>query len=136
MTERFAVHLRDDGAGVARVAVSGEVDADTGNTLSAVIAAAARLEIADVLIDMEHVSFLDAAGIRALILGRDAVRRQGHTYRVVNPQGLVRMVLEITGVLEILDVNSVEQSGLNGGSSQERCARTSTLAPRRSAAWP
>ncbi|BCJ56098.1 hypothetical protein Asp14428_75730 [Actinoplanes sp. NBRC 14428] len=106
MTERFAVQRHDDGAGTARLAVLGTVDADTSETLLALIDnAAARPEIAAVLLDQHRVLFLDAAGVRAVLTGRDTARRHGCGYVVTGVQETARTVLEVTGVLDVLEID-------------------------------
>jgi anti-sigma B factor antagonist len=109
MGDRIAAHRHDNQAGLTRLTVSGEIDVDTSEILSALIAeAAAQPGTTGVVIDLHQVSFLDAAGIRALLASRETAQQHGCTYHVANPRGLVRRALEITGVLQILNVISVE----------------------------
>jgi anti-anti-sigma regulatory factor len=50
-----------------------------------------------VVVDLSRVTFLDCAGIGALVVGRNTAVSRGHRYMVVNPQRQVRRV-ELTGV--------------------------------------
>ncbi|GAB1643599.1 STAS domain-containing protein [Krasilnikovia sp. MM14-A1259] len=107
MTSPFEVHTHDDGDGVARLAVRGEVDSDVSATLAAVIATAAgESGVTGLVIDLRHVSLLAAAGVRALLEGQVAAARHGCTFRVVNSQGIVHQVLGVVGVIDLLDVTS------------------------------
>jgi anti-anti-sigma regulatory factor len=49
-----------------------------------------------VVVDLAHATWLDAAGVDALLTGHGAAARAGCTYRVVNPSGMVEYVLETT----------------------------------------
>jgi hypothetical protein len=53
-------------------------------------------------VDLARVTFLDCAGIGALVAGRNTAAGRGCGYTVVNPQRQVRRVLELTGVLTAL----------------------------------
>lgn len=53
--------------------------------------------VAEVLVELSALSFCVATGITALLTGRDSA--VGSTYRVVNPHGLVRRVLNIASTL-------------------------------------
>ncbi|WP_305787241.1 STAS domain-containing protein [Symbioplanes lichenis] len=99
MTQSFAVRRHDAGGGVAHLVVVGEIDAETSEVLLALIAnAAGRPGTAELVVDLRRVGFLDAAGARALLRGADAVDRHGVGYRLANPGGSVRRVLEVAGV--------------------------------------
>jgi anti-sigma B factor antagonist len=89
--------------GVARVRISGEVDMAVREDVQAAIQGAIDLpDTVRVLVDIEQVTFLDSSGIAALVRGRQAAEQAGHAYRVVNPQGGVRHVLDIACVLDVL----------------------------------
>jgi len=84
----------------ATVLVSGEVDLAAGPTVDAAIAAAVRAAGAgSVVVDLTEVAFLDSTGISLLIKGRRLADAAGVGYRIRGARGLVRDVLEMTGVL-------------------------------------
>ena len=56
----------------------------------------------DVIVDLAGVTFLDSSGIGALIHARNVLGENGHTIRVSGEQDNVRMVLEVTGLLDTL----------------------------------
>jgi hypothetical protein len=65
MNSTFAVTKHDDGDGVARLAVRGEIDRDVSEALATMIAnAAGRPGMTGLVIDLDDVPFLAAAGIR------------------------------------------------------------------------
>jgi anti-anti-sigma factor len=93
--------VSDDG--VVCLAVAGEVDLDTAGVLTAAIdEALATVTGFALVVDLDQVTFLDSTGIAALVAGRHAAVERGWTLQVVNPRGMVRRVLEITGVLPSL----------------------------------
>jgi anti-anti-sigma factor len=101
----FAVTKRDDGAGVHRLMIAGELDEDTSEGCAALIAnAAEHHEVSVVVVDLRRVTFLAAAGVRALVRGREATLAAGREFRVVNATGIVYQVLRISGVHQLLAV--------------------------------
>ncbi|MEU4560488.1 STAS domain-containing protein [Actinoplanes sp. NPDC023936] len=101
----FAVIKRDDGGGVSRLLISGELDEDTGEGMAGLIAnAATQSDVWELVVDLRRVTFLSAAGVRALLYGRDAAIGAGCAFRVVNAIGLVYQVLRISGVHQRLAV--------------------------------
>ncbi|GAB2583359.1 hypothetical protein Aab01nite_84670 [Paractinoplanes abujensis] len=103
----FAVTKRNDGAGVYRLMVGGELDEDTSDGLVVVMAnAAGQADVVEIVVDLRRVSFLAAAGIRALLHGRAAAAGRGCAFRVVNAAGIVLQVIKISGVHHILAVTT------------------------------
>ncbi|AEV83556.1 Anti-sigma F factor antagonist [Actinoplanes sp. SE50] len=104
MTATFAVSKHDEGGGVIRLAVRGEIDHDVSDALAAIVAnAAAQPGVSSLVVDLERVPFLAAAGIRALVEGRAAALQQHCGYQVVNARGVVHGVLATTGLLGLFD---------------------------------
>jgi anti-sigma B factor antagonist len=54
----------------------------------------------DVVLDLGEVTFIDSSGLRALLIGRDAVSNAGGEFELVNPSTVVRRLLQITGLEE------------------------------------
>jgi anti-sigma B factor antagonist len=83
------------------VSVAGECDLLHRDELTAVLQQAVRAG-ATVVVDLAEVQYLDSSGLYALVAARQAAReRAGHVY-VVNATGTVATVLELTGVMKIL----------------------------------
>lgn len=88
---------------VATVTIEGELDLGVRETVEkaigdAIDAAGTR----EVIIDLSGLQFIDSSGIGILLKGRRQADRAGVAYRVSAPTGIVRQVLELTGVLEHL----------------------------------
>jgi anti-anti-sigma factor len=91
-----------ESAGVVRLRVTGEIDMGTAPQL----AAAARRELtakihSTVLVDLSAVTFLDAAGISALLTVHHHAVRNANALNV-GTHGVVRRVLDLINVLETL----------------------------------
>jgi anti-anti-sigma factor len=99
---RFSVsrHRRDDGS--VTLAPAGEVDLDAADALGSAIQDTIGTDRVDVVVNLARVTFLDCAGIGALVVGRNTALSRGCGYTVINPQREVRRVLELTGVLTAL----------------------------------
>lgn len=88
---------------VLRIAVAGEVDLSTSDLLATTIRDAITAgHVAELVVDLDQVTFLDSTGIRALITGHNLAAERGVAYHVTNPHNIVRETLDIAGVLPIL----------------------------------
>ncbi len=86
--------------GTVTIAITGELDLSTSDDLGQQIVAYASVDGVDVVvIDLAGVSFVDSAGINALLKARRWADDHQRSFRVVGAAGLVREVLELTGVL-------------------------------------
>ncbi len=73
MVTPFAVTKRADGPGVSRLVVAGELDEETGAGFAVLLVnAAEQAGVSEVVVDLRRVTFLAAAGVRALLRGYDA----------------------------------------------------------------
>ncbi|MFF5235297.1 STAS domain-containing protein [Dactylosporangium sp. NPDC000521] len=100
-----------------RLLVAG--DLDTPTAVSLLIAGADTLRLApqaDVAVDIAEVRLLGSQGIRCLLMFRQYVERHGGRMLVVGPTQIVRQVLEITGLLDLLEVPAeAERDGIRPG---------------------
>jgi anti-sigma B factor antagonist len=93
-----AQHTVDDG--VLRLAITGEVDLATADLLTdAITNVITGGHVAELIIDLDEVTFLDASGISSLIRGRNLAAAFDIAYHVANAHDMVHRVLDITGVL-------------------------------------
>src|SRR5207249_3146430 len=88
---------------VARVSLVGEIDMNVSDRVPAVVQEAVteysplRLEV-----DLGALDFCDSSGIASLFAARAVAEGAGCRFAVVNVRGMVRRVMEITGVLTAL----------------------------------
>jgi anti-sigma B factor antagonist len=98
----FTVNVRREGA-VVTVAVSGEVDLATAPVLDREIKTAiTSSDVAEVIVDLSEVGFLDSSGIKALVEGRKLADSYDVLFSASGAQGLVRQVLDLAGLWEHL----------------------------------
>jgi len=81
------------------VLVAGELDLSTAEQLEDEVAALVAGDATrTILLDFAGVTFIDSAGINTLLAGRRLADGQDRRYRIVGAGGLVRDLLEMTGV--------------------------------------
>lgn len=82
----------------ARVTAAGEIDFATAPILRDGLLAALRERVPSVLVlDLADVTFLDCAGISALVIARRTATQIGIELRLTRPQPIVRRILDLTG---------------------------------------
>ncbi|MEN3608808.1 STAS domain-containing protein [Plantactinospora sp. ZYX-F-223] len=91
----------------ARLGVAGEIDLATAPVLRDKLLTLLRDQTPAVLIvDLAGVTFLDCAGIGALVGVRNAAGEAGCELRVTDPQPFVRRVLAASGLLGVLTAST------------------------------
>ena len=102
--QRFEIEVTTpDGASLAVLTLSGEVDMSSAHEIDAVVAVVAGWnETTDVVIDLSSVTFIDSSGIAALLRCRQELDEAGIGFNVIGAQGMPLNVLRITGVLPYL----------------------------------
>lgn len=89
--------------GVLRVRLAGDFDMNVGAELSdALVGAAAGTDVSRVVVDLGDTEFLDSHGIAGLVAGYEEATRAGLRFTVINAHGMVKRVLDITGLSEVL----------------------------------
>jgi len=83
--------------------LAGEVDLATSSALRAAIWDVLHDErVTALIVDLGQVTFVDCAGISALVAGHHTAATQKKCYAVVNARRQVLRILDITGVLGTL----------------------------------
>jgi anti-sigma B factor antagonist len=89
---------------VARITLSGDLDLNSCPRLLNAIREIARPPLRAIRLDCRGVTFLDSAGVRALIVSRNEATRTGIDVVVVEPSGPVVRVIEMTGLTGLLTI--------------------------------
>ncbi len=85
--------------GVVRLCVTGEVDLATSDLLAVTIHDAITAgQVQRLVVDLDKVTFLDPAGVAALVAGHRLAAEHGVTYLVTQPPDQVGPTADITGV--------------------------------------
>ena len=97
------ISARRTPGGVLRVDLTGDFDMSVAAELTDALVGAARTPGVDrVVVDLRETEFLDSHGVAGLLAGFEAASAAGRRFGVTNAQGMVRQVLEITGLAEVL----------------------------------
>jgi anti-anti-sigma factor len=86
----------------AVVSVIGEIDLATVDIVNAAMAGALEREPGRLVFDLSGVGFIDSSGIAVLLRARKSVE----LVQIRDPSTAVRRVLEVTGLTEILPIES------------------------------
>lgn len=90
---------RPDGV---RVLLYGEIDLPVRDKLRNVLAGVVATGVGTTELDLHEVTFLDCSGVGEFIRAHTDARKRGQTLTVSRPRGIVRRILELTGVLAVL----------------------------------
>lgn len=105
-------HDMPDGSVVLEL--TGYIDLSTVAQMAEAIGRALT-DAREIRLDLTGLTFLDSTGLREFVIGYQHAEASGVGFRVVNPQGHVRQVLEVTGMLAYL-TEGVEADGIPGSS--------------------
>jgi anti-anti-sigma factor len=90
--------------GVVRLRLRGEFDLAAVAALSAAIDdGLAAAPTRGLVLDVHEVTFLDCATLGVLMRGHLVAAKQGLPYEAVGARGLPRSVMEMTGILAVLE---------------------------------
>lgn len=107
MAEREAaakavIDASTDPGGVPVVSVSGELDMSNADLLEARVRSLTAARPARIVFDLGGLRFMDSAGIAVLLRAADSVG----TVSLRRPSDTVRRVIELTGLTEVLVIES------------------------------
>ena len=94
---------RDNGITVMKL--SGRMDIEGTGKIDLQLNVATTEERAYLIADLSDVGFMSSIGIGALVRVAKAVRRRGGNLVLLNPQPVVRLVLEKTGIPELMSIH-------------------------------
>jgi anti-anti-sigma factor len=92
--------------GASAIAVSGELDMDTGPQFTEEVELAVWGTAGAFVLDLSEVTFLDSAGLHALLRARAYLAREDRPLVLICPPGPARRVLDLAGVLDTFVVYS------------------------------
>jgi anti-anti-sigma factor len=100
MSDVFQIHTLHSSTDVLTVSVIGELDAFTANQLRLALAGW-EFPIAECVVDLSRVTFMDSSGLKELIAARQHLHERSATVRLSGAQGQVERLLRMTGVDEL-----------------------------------
>lgn len=75
--------------------INGEMDAATADTVRSAMEAVDQADCDRVVIDLEHVTFIDSRGLLALLQGRDRLSQRHIRLLIRNPQPQARRLFDL-----------------------------------------
>jgi anti-sigma B factor antagonist len=90
--------------GVVVVRPTGDLDAYTAPELRSRLQGVTGTDTRIVVVDLSGVTFIDSAGLGALVGAHRRMREAGGVLRIVQPPPLVGRAFELTGLNEVLDL--------------------------------
>jgi len=101
------LELQDSVAGGRHTLVlSGELDMESGPRLQRLVVHLCADGAREVAIDLSKLVFMDSTGLNAILSAQSVCRDHGTGFMLTPPNGAVRRVFEITGVMDALPFES------------------------------
>ena len=97
-----------------RVSVAGEVDCSTAPRLAACLDATLASGPDELVVDLTEVTFLDSAGLHALVTAHAQAGRLGVPMRVLVATRAVLRPIQVTGLEHVLGVERVQRGAESG----------------------
>lgn len=91
---------------VVKINLSGRMDLDGVGQIEATFAAMTAAPRMSIVVDMSEVPYMSSIGIRALLMNAKAVGRRGGKLVLLSPQPDVKMVLETSGIDQLIKICS------------------------------
>ncbi|MCP2341684.1 STAS domain-containing protein [Actinomadura rupiterrae] len=90
------IHVTGREGEARRIAVCGDLDIATAETLRAVFAGASGESVSRIVVDLSGVSFCDSSGLSALVDAEAAARAAGIRFTLARPHHRMAELLRIT----------------------------------------
>jgi anti-sigma B factor antagonist len=97
-----AIKMGSDATGAAVVTVSGDLDISNADALEATVTSITATRPERLIFDLSGLRFIDSAGITVLLGAAAKVK----DVRLRKPSPAVRRVVELTGLAEVLPIES------------------------------
>ncbi|SEI09481.1 anti-sigma B factor antagonist [Halobacillus karajensis] len=98
--------------GVSNVVLTGEVDAFTAPKLKDTLLPLTKEQGHVVEVDFQDVNYMDSTGLGVFISALKSTKEHGATMRLVHMQDRVYRLFKITGLTEIMNIESTVQGGM------------------------
>ncbi|PLR95567.1 anti-sigma factor antagonist [Bacillus sp. T33-2] len=94
------------------VSVSGEIDAYTAPKLRETLFPMSEKEGVKIVVDLTGVSYMDSTGLGVFVGVFKNVRAQNGEFKIVGLSDRLQRLFEITGLADIIDINSQIEGGV------------------------
>jgi anti-sigma B factor antagonist len=94
----------DEGERCARVSLRGELDVASAALLMEHLTLVNESGAAEVVLDLAELSYIDPSGLSVLAVQKRRADASGLALRITSPTAFVRQILDLTGLIDVLDV--------------------------------
>jgi len=91
--------------GITVLKLSGRMDIEGTQQIDLTLNVATTEQGAYLIVDLSEVSFMSSIGIGTMVRVAKAVRRRGGNLVLLDPQPVVRLVLEKTGIPDLISIH-------------------------------
>ena len=117
----------------AVVWASGDVDTNVAETFRDMMLSVMRRHSPSLLLDLSGVSFMDCAGLRALLLTQQRAGMRGGSVSLIAESPAVRRIIDLLGVRDVLPGSRAARRAQRRPARPARRSRTAPLPVRRAA---
>jgi anti-anti-sigma factor len=103
LAQQFCLTTCRDGA-TLRLSLIGEFDRSAVDQVERALAATWDVPTDEIVVDLSDVTFLDAAGLRALLVARKQAKQGQMSMSIVRPRGHVNRIFTLTPAGEVLSL--------------------------------
>src|ERR1700761_3008416 len=111
--------------GSSEVRIEGEIDLCVADQLHELLLRIARVHGPRLLLDLSAVSFMDCAGLRALVVTLRHAERHGWSMPLIAVSAMVRRIIALTGAEDALPVRDQSGNSSSASSAQPEEAKYS-----------
>jgi len=107
----------EERSGYAIVSVVGRLDVITAPEIAGVISSHSLAGLDGLVLDLARVSFIDSSGIGMLVVQHRTMADQEKRFVVANPPEQARLVLRITNLEQVLEIESSVDRAISGSAA-------------------
>jgi anti-sigma B factor antagonist len=118
-----------EGERCARLSLRGELDVASAAFLMEHLTLVNESGVAEVVLDLAELSYIDPSGLSVLAVQKRRADASGVALRLTSPTAFVRQILDVTGLIDFLDVTPEAEGEGDGGRNGAATAMPADLAP-------
>jgi anti-anti-sigma factor len=93
--------------GIAVISVAGELDVSNHQRLRRCLSEVADAGLNEIILDVEHLTFMDSTGLSVLVACHNRMEGDGGTFSILAPTHIVKRLFDVTGQLAHHTIDAV-----------------------------
>lgn len=93
--------------GVAVISIAGELDVSNHHRLTKCLSDVSDAGATEVILDVEQLTFMDSAGLAALLASHGRMEAAGGSFSILGPMHIVQRILEMSGQVPYQRIHAV-----------------------------